>query len=600
MRIFSHLAIVLAVLAGTAALYPLAAQSAEPGPPPQAGPVEIMPLDEVRPGMQAWAWTTFSGSRPEPVPVEILGRLTNSWGPGQDVILAKLGGKAIRTNVAGGMSGSPVYYQGRLLGAVALRFSTFSPDAIAGITPIELMLEINEFDKSEPGPSAWARPADPQADPAAGGLLPAIPTLSVSGAQPGVLSALTPAFSELGVRIQSGATSSGPLQVGDPAGALQPGEPVAAVLLAGDLSANALGTVSYNDGRKVLGFGHAMFNAGPIRAPLATGNVLLTLASQFNPVKIANAVSIVGSLEQDRHSGILGRLGGEAELAPVRVRLRSLAGDDSVVNEKTFSYGVIRHQKWTAQLLMMALFNSVFGVNEFSEEVTFRVESKLEFEGGGSLDFRTLQSGVAKGPAPPPMLLAGAIVNRLQSVMTNVREAPQVESVDVQIDLLPERREASIEQLWIENRRVRAGETISGRVVLQPYRGRRFEKRFTMQVPPGAAPGKLTLTASDVSVFNKRSQLAVQRSASLKLTDALDLLNQERSNDHVYLSLADRSPTARLDDGVLPAIPASTLAVLRSTAQGRLSVESQTPLAEEALPVDTIVTGSRTLSIEVE
>jgi len=371
-------------------------------------------------------------------------------------------------------------------------------------------------------------------------------------------------------------------------------------LLAGDLSATALGTVSYNDGRKVLGFGHAMFNAGPITAPIATGNVLLTLASQFNPVKIANAVSIVGALKQDRHSGIMGVLGETAEMAPVRVRLRSLAPDESVLNEKTFSYSVIRHQKWTAQLLMMALFNSVFGVNEFSEEVTFRVESKLNFEGGRSRDFRTLQSGVANGPAPPPLLLAGAIVNRLQSVMTNVRETPQVESVEVNIDLLPERRQASIEQLWIENRRVKAGDALHGRVVLQPYRGPRFEKRFTLQVPAGTAPGRLTLRASDVSAFNQRSQLAVERSASLKLSDALDLLNQERSNDQVYLSLVDRSPTARIDDGVLPAVPASMLAVLRSTAQGRLSVEPHTPLAEESLAVDTIVTGSRTLSIEVE
>ena len=599
------MAVLLAIGAGAAALAQSpAAPASDPGPPPQAGPVEIMPLSEVQPGMQAWAWTTFEGTTPEPVPVEILGRLTNSWGPGQDVILAKLGGKALRTNVAGGMSGSPVYYEGRLLGAVALRFSTFSPDAIAGITPIELMLEIDEFDKSEPGQSAWAQPlgldGSPGADPALAGLAPPITALSVSGAQPGVLAAMAPQFAELGVRVQSSATSGGRLEPGDPAGALQPGEPIAAVLMAGDLSANALGTVSYNDGRKVLGFGHAMFNAGPIRAPLATGNVLLTLASQFNPVKIANAVSIVGSLAQDRHSGIMGILGGSAELAPVKVRLRNLALDGSVISEKAFSYGVIRHQKWTPQLLMMALFNSVFGVNEFSEEVTFRVESTLRFEGGRSLDFRTLHSGVANSPAPPPLVLAGTIVNRLQSVMTNVRETPQVESVEVNIDLLPERREASIEQLWVEKRRVKAGETIVGRVVLQPYRGARFEKRFTLRIPPGAGSGKLTLRAGDVSAFQQRNKLAVERSASLKLADALDLLNQEPTNDQVYLSLLDSAPTARLDDGVMPAIPASMLTVLQSTAQGRLSVESHTPIAEQALPVDTIVSGSRTLSIEVE
>src|SRR5947199_2307674 len=117
---------------------------------PKAGKVEILPLSEVKPGMKATAWTVFQGTEPEPVPIEIVGRLKNIWGPNQDIIIAKMGGKAIRTNVAGGMSGSPVYINGKLIGAVALRMSVFSPDSICGITPIELMLEINEFDKSRP------------------------------------------------------------------------------------------------------------------------------------------------------------------------------------------------------------------------------------------------------------------------------------------------------------------------------------------------------------------------------------------------------------------------------------------------------------------
>src|SRR5947209_1926300 len=117
---------------------------------PKAGKVEIMRLSEVKPGMKGVAWTVFQGSEPEPVPVEIIGLSHNMWGPKQDVILGKMGGKAVRTNVAAGMSGSPVYINGKLLGAVALRLSVFSPDAICGITPIELMLEINDFDKSRP------------------------------------------------------------------------------------------------------------------------------------------------------------------------------------------------------------------------------------------------------------------------------------------------------------------------------------------------------------------------------------------------------------------------------------------------------------------
>src|SRR5438046_2747892 len=154
-----------AVLLGLAvqALPVYAAGEANP-PRPKAGKVEIMPVNEVKPGMKATAWTVFQGSEPEPVPIEIIGRLKNVWGPNQDIIIGKMGGKAIRTNVAGGMSGSPVYINGKLIGAVALRMSVFSPDAICGITPIELMTEVNSFDQSRPtdarvpgGPSGQQR-----------------------------------------------------------------------------------------------------------------------------------------------------------------------------------------------------------------------------------------------------------------------------------------------------------------------------------------------------------------------------------------------------------------------------------------------------------
>src|ERR1700688_346765 len=141
---------IAAVLMGLVATSFLAAAAETPQARPKSGKVEIMPLGEVKPGMKGTAWTVFQGTEPEPVPVEIIGLAKNMWGPKQDIILAKMGGKAIRTNVAAGMSGSPVYINGKLAGAVALRLSVFSPDAICGITPIELMLEINDFDKSRP------------------------------------------------------------------------------------------------------------------------------------------------------------------------------------------------------------------------------------------------------------------------------------------------------------------------------------------------------------------------------------------------------------------------------------------------------------------
>src|SRR5690242_804173 len=132
-----------------AALLPTFAEELVPQPP-KSGKVEIFRSSELRPGMKGVAWTVFEGTQPEPMPVEIIGLWKNAWGPKQDIILGKMGGKALRTGVAGGMSGSPVYIDGKLVGAIALRISVFSPDAICGITPIELMLEINDFDGTRP------------------------------------------------------------------------------------------------------------------------------------------------------------------------------------------------------------------------------------------------------------------------------------------------------------------------------------------------------------------------------------------------------------------------------------------------------------------
>src|SRR3954470_21484023 len=188
---------------------------------PKAGKVEIMPLKEIKPGMKATAWTVFQGTEPEPVPIEIIGRLKNIWGPNQDIIIAKMGGKAIRTNVAGGMSGSPVYVNGKLIGAVALRMSQFSPDAICGITPIELMLEINEFDKSRPDNALTPDKAAKTREVSVPGnlfgqpvssmqtMVPIESPLIFSGFNPTALQQFGPLFQQLGIAaVQGGASGS--------------------------------------------------------------------------------------------------------------------------------------------------------------------------------------------------------------------------------------------------------------------------------------------------------------------------------------------------------------------------------------------------------
>src|SRR5437588_1348547 len=350
---------------------------------PKAGKAEIMPVSEVKPGMKGVAWTVFQGSEPEPVPIEIIGLSKNMWGPKQDIILAKMGGKAVRTNVAAGMSGSPVYINGKLVGAIALRLSIFSPDAICGITPIELMLEINDFDQSRPmdarTPDKVAArrevsvPGSLLAQAVAAGAAPNLPRqaplmtpietpLVFSSFHENVLTEFGPLFQQLGISaVQGGA--SGALYTTKPApdwkDSLKPGEAVAGVLVSGDMSITGLGTVTYNDGKRVLAFGHPFFNLGPVNMPMSKGEVLMVLSSAFQPNKIANATEIVGELTQDRHSGIMGILGQESAMIPVAVNVRTFGDSAAVRNEKKFRFNVFVNQKWTPYLMMVTLFNTV-------------------------------------------------------------------------------------------------------------------------------------------------------------------------------------------------------------------------------------------------
>ena len=316
-------------------------------------------MKDVKPGMQAIAWTVFSGMTPEPVPVEIIGVWKNAMGPRQHVIMAKMGGKAERTGVAGGMSGSPVYVDGKLIGAVALRLSQFSPDAICGITPIESMLEIQDLDMSRPNDAhvpnklpapqpaaAYEMPSELVAQlVAAGGtaplpsqsplLTPIDTPLVFSGFTTQTLNTYEPLLHQIGITAVQGGASAGTLTAKPAPGwehALNPGEAVSGILVSGDMSTTGMGTVTYNDGKRILAFGHQFFDLGPVDMPIAKSEILTVLSSSYQPNKVGNATEVVGALRQDRFTGIMGELGAEAPVIPVHVKVRAF-GDNGARGE---------------------------------------------------------------------------------------------------------------------------------------------------------------------------------------------------------------------------------------------------------------------------
>jgi hypothetical protein len=602
------------------------ATAAAPAARPKSGPVVIMKTSEIKPGMTGTAWTVFSGTVPEAVPVEIIGLWKNAWGPKQDIILAKMGGKAARTNVAGGMSGSPVYVDGRLIGAVALRLSVFSPDAICGITPIEQMLEIEEFDygrpadartpdKSAPERRAAEVPGEMLARVVAAGASPSLPQqfpsmvpidmpLTFSGFTDETLQEFGPLFRQLGVSaVQGGAGSA--IHTTKPAPgwrtSLQPGDSIAGVLVSGDMSMTGMGTVTHNDGNRVLGFGHAFFNLGPVDIPMAKGEVLMTLSSAFQPNKIANATEIVGALRQDRRSGIMGVLGQSSSMIPVTVKVRSFDNANVVRKEKDLRFNVFVQQKWTPYLMMVTLFNSISALNESMEEATYRLSGSVELDGENRISLSTMQAA-GEMPMPATMLLAGWWGDKFNRLYLNAVKTPNVRSVNVTVDLIPERRVAAIENAWAETPEARAGDEVPVKVVLRPYRGERIERSFKVKLPVGLPKGEHRILLSDGDTVNRLQNMAGHMNRFMDLPQTVSLMNQERSNNKLYVSLLEPSPTAYYEDKALPSLPSSVLNVLqagRAPNQGMIT-SPETASQQMALPFDYVVTGSYSLRITVK
>lgn len=596
--------------------------------PPKAGKPQIMPLDQVKPGAQAIAWTVFQGSTPEPVPVEIIGTWKNAMGPRQHVIVCKMGGKAARTGVAGGMSGSPVYIDGKLIGAVALRLSQFSPDAICGITPIESMLEIEDLDKSVPSaartpdkavrPQAVASvvPGDLYSALVAAGvpqnsMPPGTPLLTqietplvFSGFTQETLATYEPFLRQLGITAVQGGASATALTSKPAAGwerSLNPGESVSGVLVSGDMSTTGMGTVTYNDGKKVLAFGHQFFNLGPIDMPMAKSEILTVLSSSYQPNKMGNATEVVGALHQDRHTGIMGELGSEAPVIPVHVKVRARDEKDNIIRERNLNFNVSVHQKWTPFLMSATLSNSLQQMNLYAEEMTYRMSGEVVMEGAQKIQVSTM---VAPGelPTPMPTVLAGWWGSKFNRLFLNPVAMPKMKSADVTVDLLPSRRSAVIETAWTPSTEVAPGSEIPVRVFLRPYRGDRIERSLTVKIPAGMPKGDHRILFSDAATMDRAQESAAQGNRTMDIPETVSLLNQERDSNRLYVALVQNRPTYYADDKTLPNLPSSVVNVLsteRTSARTLVGTQESTQV-QQSLPFDQVISGSFSLRITVK
>jgi hypothetical protein len=251
--------------------------------------------------------------------------------------------------------------------------------------------------------------------------------------------------------------------------------------------------------------------------------------------------------------------------------------------------------------MMLTLFDSVSSLNEFKDEATYRLSGKVDLDGGGSLSLNTMQAS-GEMPMPAPMLLAGWWGDKFNRLYLNAVKTPRLKNVDVTVDLLPERRVATIENAWIANSELRPGDDAAVKVFMRPYRGDRIERQFKVHVPEGLGKGEHRILLSDADTLNRMQSMASYMNRYMDLSETVSVINQERSNNKLYISLLEATPTAYYDDKTMPSLPASVLNVMQAgRASNRPMVtSSESAFEQTSVPFDYVISGSYSLKITVK
>ncbi|MGA2022141.1 MAG: SpoIVB peptidase S55 domain-containing protein [Candidatus Sulfotelmatobacter sp.] len=575
----------------------------------------IIPVSQIHAGMHGVAYTVFQGVKPESMEVEVLGVLHNVNGPKGDVILVRLHGEKVEyTGVVAGMSGSPVYIDGKLAGALAFRIGEFSKEPIAGVTPIADMLEINALDRSPAEESAAVKPtvntvAGKTGTP--GGIYP-LPGLAQDSTGNGFANYLKPietplvfnGFSEEAIQLFAGQLGSAGIVPVMGAGSVsndkQPepveaGSAISAILVRGDMDIEATCTVTYVDPQRLLACGHPLLQFGSVDLPMNKAEVLATLPSPLNAFKIVNTTEPVGTFVQDRHTGIMGVFNRQPEMIPVTLSIHSSTG------VKQFHYEVLNNPKLTPVALMVTVFNALHGVNEFGEEITYRLTGSIGVKGFPDVTMRNMFAP-AENAQPAAMQAAISLGERFESIYDNPYSAAAVAGVRLDFDLVRERRWARLESARTSVTEARPGEEIMLETVLAPYRGERIVQQIPVKIPTSASKGTLRILVSDGETLDHigRSNPAFGR--KLDLASTISLLNKEHSNNRVYVSLLEADPEARVADKVMPTLPISIMNVMdgmRGNQEMIVSGESNVDETATA-PLDYVVSGAQLLTVTVK
>jgi len=561
-----------------------------------------IPITDIKPGMKGVAYTIFQGDQVEKVDLEVIGVLHNAVGPQLDVILVRLlGDKVQQTGVVAGMSGSPVYFEGKLAGALALKLGQFTREAIGGVTPIADMYEIEKAPASSGTQSAVKLPPRvdvPQelaARTSAGAgqfLVPIETPLVTSGLYPETLAVFGKDFAAWGMSAMAGGNS--PASPED--AKLQPGDMVGIDLVEGDLSISSGCTVTTVVADRILACGHPLFGFGSVQMPLSRAHVVMTLSSAQASTKIMSTGGTIGTLTQDRQTAVMGQLGPGPAMIPLEVTL------DTPAEQKKYHFKVVENPQLTPTLVATAAFNGLVGSPAYGEGTTLQMEGEIAVKGHTPVKLEDLFAPTDQN-TPVAFYVATTVMSDFSRIYSNPYELPQIDHVDIHVKSLAEKRWATIDNAWVDHSEVRPGESLSVKVLLRPYRGAPFVQEIPMTIPAQATRGSLQLVVSGADFLNRNVQsLAATSQGQLPgLEELIQLTNRERHNDRVYATLLQSTPTMLVEDKELPNVPISAINVLdqrQNSGNARLLLQSTA--GEWSVEMHQVIAGQRMLTITVK
>jgi hypothetical protein len=584
-----------------------------------------LPLDQVRPGMIGIGRTVFSGSRLEDFKVEVLGVMRNVIAPKRNLILARLeGGPLAKTGVIAGMSGSPVYVDGKLMGAVSYSLGQFSTEPIAGITPIAEMIDATMM----PGTARVSRPVAMSINPTPRELIDiwsrdlgrtkpfveepsqalvlsgasselgrmsamlrpiAVPMIA-SGFDASVIDLISPALSAAGGVPMS---SSGQQGASNPTATrqpLRPGDAVGVGLLTGDFELGATGTVTHVDGDRVYAFGHPLYNLGPTQFPMTRAEVQVVLPSLMSSSKLASFGEVIGTVQQDRATAIAGRLGPAPSLIPVTITLNSDRGPS-----RTFNFGVVRDFTFTPLLTYLSVANVLTSYERGAGPASFAIRGSASIRSEGDLSFEDIFSG-----DQPAGGAAAYVAGPLTALFKNSGEDVEVEKIALTIDASEQPRNARIERVWLETNRPRAGQDTRVHVALRSTKGEEIVRTIPIQIPANLT-GSLQLTVADAARTTADDRRDTRGADMQRVSQMMRTFNRARRNNRLYVRLTSSDAGAVVNGEPMAGLPPSVLAVIEADRNsGTVGSLRTMTRGEWELALDFAVTGSRQLTLSLD